>query len=295
MFTFGKRKDNSQYHKLVEKWSERHRKAQENLWYKHGGIIHNLTEHSRQFAVGSIAGLALLLASPSPLHTTTVTAQTKTFADLDTASSLILDLTQYVPAEVRPLTPDEEARIANLLTNRFGFPVAAELQGKRLNRSYGYIGQEQHLYRYPGDNIDTHFDTNDDAQKYAEYGIAPGLGAYGYFAPSQSQMTEEDNLREKYYIAVQTFLAPGYNENVRDMNKFFAYRKMLVVNPQNGKAVIADIGDAGPGEFTGKSLGGSPEVMKYLERVDGAQKGPVLYFFIDDPDNKIPLGPIQYK
>lgn len=281
MFTFGKKQSKSQYHKLVEKWSERHRKAQENLWYKHGGIIHNLTEHSRQFAVGSIAGLALLLASPSPLHSTTsVKAQTKTFADLDTASSFMLDLTQYVPAEVRPLTPDEESKIGNLLTERFGFPVAAELQGKRLNRSYGYIGQEQHLYRYPGDNIDTHFDTNEDAQKYAQYGIAPGLGAYGYFAHSQSQMTQEDNLREKWYIAVQTFLAPGYNENVRDMNTFFAYRKMLVVNPQNGKALIADIGDAGPGEFTGKSLGGSPEVMNYLERVDGAQKGPVLYFFI---------------
>ena len=33
--------------------------------------------------------------------------------------------------------------------------------------------------------------------------------------------------------------------------------------------------------------------MHYLERVDGSLKGPVLYFFIDDPDDKIKLGPIN--
>ena len=35
--------------------------------------------------------------------------------------------------------------------------------------------------------------------------------------------------------------------------------------------------------------------MSYLERFDGAQKGPVLYFFIDDPEDKIPLGPINVR
>lgn len=68
---------------------------------------------------------------------------------------------------------------------------------------------------------------------------------------------------------------------------------MLVVNPQNGKAIVADIADAGPSPWTGKQLGGSPAVMNYLERVDGAQKGPVLYFFINDPNDTIPLGPVQ--
>ena len=68
---------------------------------------------------------------------------------------------------------------------------------------------------------------------------------------------------------------------------------MLVVNPENGKAVVAVIGDAGPAEWTGKHLGGSPEVMKYLERVDGSLRGPVLYFFIDEPNNNVPLGPIE--
>ena len=68
---------------------------------------------------------------------------------------------------------------------------------------------------------------------------------------------------------------------------------MIVVNPDNGKAVVAAIGDAGPAPYTGKHLGGSPEVMSHLERQDGAAKGPVLYFFINDKENKIPLGPVN--
>ncbi len=100
---------------------------------------------------------------------------------------------------------------------------------------------------------------------------------------------------EKYYVAVQTFLAPGWNDDVRGHYNFFRYRKMLVVNAQNGKAMVVVIGDAGPAPFTGKHLGGSPEVMAHLERKDGGARGPVLYFFIDDPDDTIPLGPIDVQ
>ena len=70
---------------------------------------------------------------------------------------------------------------------------------------------------------------------------------------------------------------------------------MLVVNPHNGKAIVVVIADAGPAQWTGKQLGGSPEVMKYLERYDGTQVRGVLYFFIDDPNNEVPLGPIDYN
>ena len=123
--------------------------------------------------------------------------------------------------------------------------------------------------------------------------MAPGLGAWGYFTNSQNSTIEKATERERYYIAVQTFLAPGFNKNPKEYTDFFKYRKMLVVNPQNGKAMVVVIGDAGPAQWTGKSLGGSPEVMTYLERYDGSQRGPVLYFFIDDPSDKIPLGPIS--
>jgi hypothetical protein len=198
-----------------------------------------------------------------------------------------------LPEEVGPLTTDQEATISGVLSREYGFDVRPEIDGIRLNRSYGYIGAEQHLMRYPGDTMASHFATTDEAFTYGKSGMAPGRGAWGYFATSKYEMTQKDIDREKYYLAVQTFLAPGFHDNVKKYVDFFKYRKMLVVNPQNGKAMVVVIGDAGPAQWTGKQLGGSPEVMKYLERVDGRAKGAVLYFFINDPDDKIPLGPVE--
>lgn len=287
------------YKKLADKWIAKHRDLQEKLWAKHGDTINDFIYNTKNFAIGSISGL-MLLSSPAAalIAPPQQVAVQESKLPVDKSVFLISDLNSIVPKDVRPLTPEEESSISAVLTRDFGFPVAAELNGIRLNRSYGLIGAEQHLARYPGDTMATHFNQPDgstgDASLYSS-GMAPGLGGWGYFAQGNGPMTQEESDREKWYIAVQSFLAPGFAEHTGEYIKFFKFRKMLVVNPQNGKAVVADIGDAGPAEFTGKHLGGSPEVMNYLQRVDGAQKGPVLYFFINDSGNKIPLGPIQEK
>jgi hypothetical protein len=155
------------------------------------------------------------------------------------------------------------------------------------------IGGEQHLYRYPGDVLEAHARDAQDWAMYGSSGIAPGLGAYGYFAPSKEAMTHEIEQRERYYLAVQTFLSPGFAERVGEYRDFYKFRKMLVINPKTGQAVVAVIGDAGPAEWTGKHLGGSPEVMHELGLAGGPRKGPVLYYFVEDPNNEIPLGPIN--
>ena len=194
--------------------------------------------------------------------------------------------------KVQPLDESEEQKVSDMLSRTFGFKVTPELEGKRLNRSYGLIGAEQHLSRFPGDTLSTHFDSEDERKSYWQLGMAPGLGAWRYFTNSADSLTELDKDREKYYIAVQTFLSKDFNTRFAEYRDFYKYRKMLVVNPNNGRAIVADIADAGPSEWTGKHLGGSPEVMHYLQRFDGRQRGPVLYFFIDEEDDKIPLGPI---
>ena len=62
----------------------------------------------------------------------------------------------------------------------------------------------------------------------------------------------------------------------------------------NGNAVVAAIADAGPAAWTGKHFGGSPEVMDYLGG-PRYKKGPVILFFVDDPESKVPLGPVEYN
>lgn len=207
-----------------------------------------------------------------------------------TEDKLVFSLSKQLPSVVRPLSPQEEQAISTTLSASFHIKAVPILEGIRLERNYGLIGKEQHLRRYPGDTI--YDQLEGDSGTPLSDGMAPGLGAWGYFAQSKDELTEHDTLREKYYIAVPTFSAPGWNQNVGKYGLFFKYRKMIVVNPENGKGIIADIADAGPAPWTGKQLGGSPEVMEYLERVDGMGRGPVLYFFVDDQSGTIPLGPI---
>lgn len=276
------------YEYLKKKFKARHKSLQEKFWDKHGEAL-------KQVALGSLGGL-LLLSAPTNLSSpfsNLTTSKDDVLKGFDKNMLLAAELEKIVPKDIRPLSKEEEREITDTLSKNFGFAVLPELDGIRLNRNYGLIGGEQHLYRYPGDNLYAHAESTVDWAKYGSAGIAPGLGAWGYFAPSKEEFSELDKLRERYYLAIQTFLVPGFAENVSEFRDFFKFRKMLVVNPKSGQAVVAIIGDAGPAEWTGKHLGGSPEVMDVLGLAGGMRRGAVLYFFINDPKDKIPLGPIK--
>jgi hypothetical protein len=281
---------NPSYEHLRKKWTAKHKNLQEKIFDKHPEI-------NRHLLLGGVGSLMLLttpavLAIPPQITFPSNNADQITKAT-DKNMTLMNALKEKVPDEVRSLTPIEEEEIAHVLSENLNLKVLAEIDGKRLNRTYGLIGGEQHLYRYPGDNVYKHADNTSDWAMYGGSGIAPGLGAWGYFAPSEAEFTEKDKQRERYYLAVQTFLSPGFAERVAEYRDFYKYRKMIVVNPKTGQAVVAVIGDAGPAEWTGKHLGGSPEVMHSVGLAGGPRKGPVLYFFIDDPEDQIPLGPIK--
>ncbi len=295
MFFFKKKKKKSAYTHLRDKWLETYGQLQHDLSEKHAHHIEDVIHTTRNVATGSLGGLMMLSATAIPQIPVPHVNIPKDASLMDISSNVFLtsDLFSVLPKKVEPLTAEEEKKVEAILSRDFGIKVAAELEGKRLNRNYGFIGAEQHLARYPGDTMYSHFDAAEEQAHFAKSGMAPGLGAWGHFASSKNEMTEKDKMREKYYIAVPTFLAPGFRQNVSEYYTFFKYRKMLVVNPQSGKAVVAVIADAGPAVWTGKHLGGSPEVMHYLERVDGKRKGAVLYFFVDDPEDKVALGPIK--
>ncbi len=275
------------YEYLHRKWKKRHEEKTESLFDR----------HLKNMAMTGLGGLMMLSApvvSPGlVMHNLPAPMEQPLDEGNDQNKELAQKLKSVVPEEDRSLSDSENREIESILNESLNIPVAASLEGKRLNRTYGIMGGEQHLYRYPGDNVFAHARTAHDWAMYGPSGIAPGLGAYGYFAQSKAQMTPEIEDRERYYIAVQTFLSPGFAERTKEYNDFFRFRKMLVVNPKTGQAIVTVIGDAGPGSSTGKHLGGSPEVMHFLGIAKGPRKGAVLYYFIDDPDNKVPLGPVS--
>lgn len=277
------------YEHLRKKWGAKQKDAVDKFSEKHGDTLKHLT-------LGGLGGL-LLLTTPNmttALPNVSVMSAGEGITKAEDKNALLAEsLKGKLPEEVRKLTTAEEGEVTAILSNKLGMNVKGEMEGIRLNRSYGLIGGEQHLYRFPGDNLYKHAENTADWAMFGSSGIAPGLGAWGYFAPSEAAFTEEDKQRERYYLAVQTFLAPGFAENFGKYRDFFKFRKMLVVNPKTGQSVVAVVGDAGPSEWTGKHLGGSPEVMHDLGLATGPRKGAVLYFFIDDPENKIPLGPVK--
>lgn len=204
--------------------------------------------------------------------------------------TLINSLKSLLPVKVRPLTTDEEKKLEVLFKDLLNVPAKGTLEGEHLNTTYGLIGAEQHLRRYPGDVMGiTHQGITENDE-----GIAPGLGAWGYFAPSKDKLTPDVVEKEKWYAVVQTLYLPDWSKRLAYLRDWYKYRKVLIINTLNGNAVVADIADSGPAAWTGKSFGGSPEVM---EALGGSRYkvGPVILFFVDDPNNTIPLGPVGYN
>ncbi len=235
----------------------------------------------RLLASGAIAGSLILSPGQSSISNAAMLpapSQMALVSTYDYHKSLKDQLAKILPTQVEPLNEDQEAQVSTLLHQVYGLHATADLEGNRLNRSYGLIGLEQHLPRYPGDNRPN---------------TTPGRGAWGYWTYSPNTLTEEMITQEKYYVAVQTLYLPDWNTRLAYLRDWYKYRKVVLVNPKNGKAIVAVVADSGPGASTGKHFGGSPEVMEYLHMFDGRQRGGVVLFFVDDPENQIPLGPLE--
>ncbi len=277
------------------KLATRHKKAWTKIKRANMPIEHLV--HRTGQAATTIALTGALL-NPSHAISTSVSTLLPSISRHDTDGEL--DITRPVPpqyvalqrslVDLLPTKPGMLSAESSLLaTQRIkaltGITAKSELDGFRLNADFGYMGAEQHLPRFPGDTIAKH-------DEYQRSGITRSRGAFGYFARSEAELTEEAFLQEKYYMVVQTFLSPQWSHNSHAFKDWIKFRKVLVVNTKTGRTIVGAIGDAGPAKWTGKQFGGSPEVVRYLN--DGKQnaKTSVVVLFIDDPDDQIPLGPV---
>ena len=260
-----------------------------------GVELGKIRQHSAKLISAGALTSTLLLSPPtgaSQLPTPTdIVHNLSDFENKDVnivpQEELISSLKILLPSEVRPLARDEEKRLEVVIKNILNVNAKATLEGEHLNTVYGYIGAEQHLKRYPGDILEYH-------GPYFKEGIAPGLGAWGYFAKSRADLNSNLVDTEKWYSVVQTLYLPDWDSRQPYLRDWYKYRKLLIVNSVNGNAVITALADSGPAAWTGKHFGGSPEVMEYLGG-SRYKKGPVLVFFVDDPENKIKLGPVDYN
>jgi len=288
----------TKYQDLRTEFEEKH--SESLTWLREKGIdVEALpTQAAKGVATGAAAGVMLLSSGVAPSRELpsiynekelpgAVVASAK--PSQDKSAQIRKILAANLPKEVRPLTASEEKKISGELSALLGFKVVAQLQGRRLNTNYGYIGTESHLTRYPGDNLSTHFDSAAAADRYAQSGWAGGRGAFGYFARDSRSLTADLIQQEKYYLVVQTFASPGWGKP--GVYEWFKQRKFLVVNPNTGKTVVGVLGDSGPAISTGKQYGGSPEVMDALGLYPPRAQQGVLFLFVDEGSGKIEVGP----
>lgn len=278
--------------RAVSDFQERYPEVNKFLTEK-GLTAGKIRDHSAKLIGASIITGSLLLspgaptpALPSPQD---VLHEETTGASKDSQKALVDTFTKVLPEKTRPLSREEEKFLESVIMGTTGVKAKATLEGEHLNTTYGRIGLEQHLRRFPGDTIGEHGEG-----KVLRQGMAPGLGAWGYFAKSREELTPQLAETEKWYAVVQTLYLPDWNTRQPHLKNWYKHRKVLILNTKNGNAVVAAIADSGPAAWTGKHFGGSPEVMMHLggERYT---KGPVILFFVDDPENQVPLGPVSYQ
>ncbi len=282
----------SDYHKEAKlKFQTDHPKAV--AWLEKRNLdIGAVRRHSQQLLTGAtLSSLLLFGTGQSNPGLPEGTAQQKMAQVYLTSSGQIRDKLATELKKILPLRighPDlqDQPQIEQMIQEALGIKVKFTLEGQQLNDSLGYMGAEQHLPRFPGDSVRLH-------DEWQASGITPGLGAWGYFTNSSSNLTADLELKEKYYVAVQTLYLPTWQKDLKFLRDWYKYRKVLVVNPQTGAVVVAVIADSGPASFTGKQFGGSPEVMEALDLHKGPRKGKVLLLFVDDPNNQVPLGPVK--
>lgn len=185
------------------------------------------------------------------------------------------------------LPKQDEMYLEQQLTDLFGFEVAAELEGVRLPHSIGVMQSLPHLRRHPTDTLAEH-------QRCHTAGIRQVRGGFGWFT-EMGQLTEHGVLQEEYYFAVQAQFLQAWQNSPSIIKNWLKFRKMVMINPADQRAVVGVVADLGPSEWVHYQFGGSPETILDGKVWSPQARGHVLMFFINDPMNQVQLGPLDLR
>ncbi len=181
----------------------------------------------------------------------------------------------------------QELYLEQQLTDLLRFPVTAELAEHRLNHSVGVLAAQPHLKRSPTDVLAAH-------SKYFEAGLGAYRSAFGWFTDN-GELTTKGIEREAYSFTLPLHYLPTWNKHSQELTTWYKYRKMIVINPAEEKAVVGAVCDIGPSQWMQYQFGGSPEVVREGKIWSQKSLGHVFLFFVDDPDDTISLGAIDLR
>lgn len=170
------------------------------------------------------------------------------------------------------------------LSDMLGFQIATKLQGQQLLHTQGTIRALPHLKRSPTDTAQEHY--------FAKLPFSNKRGYFGWLHQNPTTRTSPE-LLEKYYLALPFYLIPEWETQATSLKKWYAFRKVVVVNPHELEAVVCAVGDSFDFGYAKYQFGASPEVIMEGKCWSPKTLGKVLLFFVLDEDDSIPLGPVS--
>lgn len=184
------------------------------------------------------------------------------------------------------LEENSELYLEQQLSDILGFDILGNIDGQRLIYSTGIMQGQPHLKRFPTDTLENH-------DSFSEAGIASIRSAFGWFSNSEN-ISDEAVAAEKYYVSLPLYYLENWNTQYSELKKWYKFRKVVVINPVEEIAVVAAIGNIGPSTITRRQFGGSPELIHSGKIWSPGSAGKVILFFVNDPSNEVPLGPVHY-
>lgn len=192
---------------------------------------------------------------------------------------------QFILTKMRELSvlpphqfdPELALYLEQQLSEITGIEATSTLEGNRLLFQTGVIGALPHTKRAPTDTLARH-------EVLFEAGMRQTRSCYGWIPEAE----------ERYGIALPLVLFSPDPTKRTELKKWFKYRKVVLVNPHEERAVIAAVSDIQFTQTQKYQFGGSPEVMSALRAWSPKTQGRTLLFFVS-PNDTHPLGPVRMQ
>ncbi len=173
--------------------------------------------------------------------------------------------------------PELALYLEQQLSEITGIEVTSVLDGHRLHFQTGVVCSLPHSKRSPTDALGRH-------EVLFEAGLRQSRSCYGW--------VPEDH--ERYGIALPLVLFSPDPVERTQLKQWYKYRKMLLVNPHEQKAVIASVFDVQFTQTQKYQFGATPEAVRSLHAWSPKTQGRTLLFFVTPTDTH-PLGPVDMQ
>lgn len=201
--------------------------------------------------------------------------------------SIFTKIAEFISSSGHDINQDELLYLEQQLSDIVGFTVSSQFENIALPYIWGKAKSLPHIKRHPTDNLDLH-------EYIHEATITNKRSVYGWLNLVQSTK-EEIAIREQYSVTLPLLTFEHPELPSERFIQWFKYKKVLMINPQSKKMAVAQISNIVLPQQPKYALGLSPELSRNLETWRPPSQGNIFFLFVDDAQDKVPLGMLEYE